>query len=167
MIIVLMGVSGCGKTTVGRLLAEHLLLPFHDADDFHAPTAVKKMRSGLPLDDIDRLPWLQTLAANISDWNKSGGGLLACSALKADYRHILTNEGREPATFFCLKADKELLQTRLAKRTGHFFHPGLLQSQLESLEITGDVITVNAQMSPEEICMRLIEMLEPLMRLNL
>lgn len=159
MVAVIMGVSGCGKTTVGRLLATQLGLPFHDADDFHSPQAISKMAAGIPLDDLDRAPWLQTLASRIAEWNKGNGAVLACSALKESYRCILTGMGKEKATFICLVADKALIQSRLAGRSCHFFNPRLLQSQFDTLEMPTDAVTINADQQPEAICMHLVEIL--------
>ncbi|HNT34056.1 MAG TPA: gluconokinase, partial [bacterium] len=82
MVYIVMGVSGCGKTTVGRVLAQRLSLPFFDADSFHSPECITKMKAGIPLSDEDRIPWLTTLAKQIEVWQRSGGSVLACSALK-------------------------------------------------------------------------------------
>jgi len=108
MVIILMGVSGCGKTTVGELLAKKLSLPFFDADDFHPVENVKKMQSGMPLNDDDRKPWLDELARQIKKWNRNDGAVLACSALKEKYRQILRgNSNREDVQIVYLKGTKD------------------------------------------------------------
>ena len=114
MIYVIVGVSGSGKTALGRALAERLGLPFYDADDFHPPANVAKMSGGVPLEDADRVPWLRTLAGKIREWNAAGGAVLACSALKEKYRQLLRQGGA--VTFVFLEVPKELLAQRLRQR---------------------------------------------------
>ncbi len=148
--VVLMGVSGSGKTTVGRLLAQRLRWPFLDADDFHPPSSVEKMRRGEPLTDADREPWLRALAATLRAHLDGGeSAVLACSALKAAYRDGLHVDER--VRFAFLRADKQLLEKRLAGRSGHYFAPALLQSQLETLEPPKDALTLDAALSPEDL----------------
>lgn len=151
MIVILWGVSGAGKTTIGRLLAEALRLPFYDADDFHSAASVEKMKSGLPLDEADRRPWLECLAKQLPDWERAGGAVLACSALKASYRDTLGSRLEEPPVWIMLNADEAVLANRLASRKGHFFEPVLLQSQLETLEPLRDGWIIDACRSPENI----------------
>ncbi|MEP1448304.1 MAG: gluconokinase [Paraglaciecola sp.] len=144
MIFIVMGVSGCGKSTVGQLLAEKLSLPFYDADDFHFPENVKKMQSGIPLTDVDRKPWLTLLADNIKLWESSGGAVLACSALKQIYRDCLsstTNPG--VVRYIYLQGDKALLHSRLTSREAHFMPDTLLDSQLQTLETPADATHVS------------------------
>lgn len=160
MVIVIMGVAGCGKTTVGRLLADRLGLPFHDADDFHSFQSIEKMRTGIPLNDQDRAPWLDALASGIAEWNRGNGAVLACSALKESHRCILNGMGKEEVLFVCLIADKTLIQKRIAGRMGHFFSPALLQSQLDVLEIPSDAIIVYSDQPPDEISFNLAERLK-------
>lgn len=160
MVIIIMGVAGSGKTTVGRMLASRLAIPFHDADDYHSVQSIEKMRTGIPLDDRDRTSWLAMLATLIAQWNRGKGAVLACSALKESYRHTLTAMGKEEVTFVCLLARMELIQQRLAEREGHFFNPDLLQSQYDSLEIPADAITVDSEQPPDIISMRLAENLQ-------
>ncbi|MGW4651851.1 gluconokinase [Kitasatospora sp. NPDC004289] len=132
--LVVMGVSGVGKTTVARLLAERLGLPYAEADDFHPPANIAKMAAGVPLDDADRQPWLLALA----DWlggrvAEGTGGVVACSALKRSYRDTLRSQA--PATRFVhLTGDRALIGSRLAARTGHFMPATLLDSQYAALE---------------------------------
>jgi gluconokinase len=150
--VVLMGVSGSGKTTVGRLLASRLGWAFVDADDFHSAANVEKMRRGEPLTDADREPWLHALAAALrSRLDVSESVVLACSALKASYRAALHVDAR--VRFAFLNADAGLLQERLAGRAGHYFNPALLQSQLETLEPPQDALVVDASRPPEELAL--------------
>jgi carbohydrate kinase (thermoresistant glucokinase family) len=141
-----MGVTGCGKTTLGQALAERLALPFHDADDYHPDANRQKLRSNIPLDDNDRLPWLQALAASLQQWEQTGGAVLACSALKESYRAVLRT-GAPDAMFVHLKGDKQFIAQRLAERAqiGHdlihnFDH--ILDGQYRDLEEPHDAITV-------------------------
>lgn len=134
LLIVVMGVSGAGKTTVGRLLAVHLHCPFADADDLHAPASVEKMRRGQPLSDEDRQPWLARVAEKIDDWRRQGqAGVITCSALKRSYRDVIRG-GRDDVTFVYLQGAKAAIADRLAVRSGHFMPDQLLASQFEILE---------------------------------
>jgi carbohydrate kinase (thermoresistant glucokinase family) len=161
MVIILMGVSGCGKTTVGKLLAEKMKLPFYDADHFHPAENVRKMRSGRPLNDAERKPWLETLAQNIADWNQSGGAVLACSALKGWYRDLLISRSEKKDVFFVyLKGSKKLISERLKSRDGHYMPAELLDSQFDTLEEPRNVITIPIAPSPEVITTSILNALE-------
>lgn len=151
MVLVIMGVSGCGKTTVGEILAKDLGLPFFDADDFHPQRNVEKMKSGRPLNDDDRYPWLTILSENILKWNKKKGAVLACSALKKTYREILQPVSHSDLLFVYLKGTKEIILDRLNKRTGHYMPPELLDSQFAALEEPEKAITVSIDQSPNKI----------------
>ena len=151
MILVVCGVSGVGKTTIGILLSEALEIPFHDADDFHPASNVEKMSSGIPLDDGDRRPWLETLARNLSAWEGNGGAVLACSALRERYRKILGSRCSEHIRWIVLHASEAALADRVASRKGHFFDRRLLGSQLDALEIPHYGWLIDAQPSPREI----------------
>ena len=141
-VVVVMGVAGSGKTTVGAALAAALGWRFVDADDHHSPESVAKMARGEPLNDSDRWPWLDRLRAIIDAALAGGGGLvLACSALKASYRARLAG-GR--VRFVHLAGTPELFRARLATRPGHFMKSEMLDSQLSTLEVPSDAITVNA-----------------------
>jgi carbohydrate kinase (thermoresistant glucokinase family) len=145
--VVLMGVSGSGKTTVGRLLAQRLGWTFLDADDFHPPANVEKMRRGEPLVDADRGPWLQALADDLRvRLDRGESAVLACSALKQSYRNRLRVDER--VRFVVLRADPDVLRRRLADRPGHYFAPSLLASQLETLELPRDALILDASGSP-------------------
>ena len=134
MVIILMGVTGCGKTTVGKLLAEQLGWEFYDADDFHPEANVEKMRAGIALTDDDRMPWLQSLADLINTAHKDQRNIvLACSALKERYRDTLRHE-LKPVIFIYLKGGFELIKSRLEARKGHYMDPALLKSQFAALE---------------------------------
>jgi gluconokinase len=151
MVVVLMGVSGSGKTEDGTRLAEALGGTFVEGDDYHPPANVAKMRSGVPLDDADRQPWLETLSREIGTWLDAGKTVvLACSALKQRYRDIL-KAGRPGVRFVHLKGDKALIRKRLDKRRGHYMPASLLDSQFAALEEAGDVITVGIDAPPDAI----------------
>jgi len=153
MILIAMGVSGCGKTTIGELLAERLGCDFADADSFHSQANKDKMHKGIPLTDEDRWPWLKAIRASIEEKQADGTThVYACSALKRVYRDIL-RDGDTDVTFVYLKGTPELLQERIKTRKGHFFDPKLLQSQLDTLEPPGsdEAIEVDIALSPEQI----------------
>jgi gluconokinase len=151
MVVVLMGVSGSGKTEDGTRLAEALGGTFVEGDDYHPPANVAKMRSGVPLDDADRQPWLERLSHEIGAWLDTGKTVvLACSALKQRYRDIL-KAGRPGVRFVHLKGDKALIRKRLDKRRGHYMPASLLDSQFAALEEAGDVITVGIDAPPDAI----------------
>jgi len=134
LVLVIMGVSGSGKTTVGAMLAGRLHWWFADADDFHSAANVAKMHSGIPLDDEDRMPWLQAIAEQIDRWRADKQhGVVTCSALKQRYREIIVGE-RPDVRLVYLKGDRPLIARRLVTRHGHFMPSSLLESQLEGLE---------------------------------
>lgn len=137
-VIVVMGVSGSGKTTISALLAGRLHWEFEDADDFHPPANVAKMRNGVPLTDEDRWPWLRAIAAWIDKTRQAGGhGVVACSALKRSYRDVLIGDGRPDVRLVYLKGAATLIAKRQAARQGHFMPTGLMKSQFEALEEPG------------------------------
>lgn len=135
MIIIIFGVSGCGKTTIGKLLAEELNIPFYDADDFHPEANIKKMSNGHPLNDEDREPWLLTLANQVNIWSADKGAILACSALKEKYRKLLSSVYKEDIIWVHLSGSKEIIKARMDARAGHFMPSKLLESQFKALEI--------------------------------
>ncbi len=157
MIYIVMGVSGCGKSTVGKLLAEKLSIPFYDADDYHFPENVKKMENGIPLTDVDRKPWLTLLADNIKLWESSGGAVLACSALKQIYRDLLASTTTDVVKFIYLKGDKSVLFSRLTERESHFMPDTLLDSQLQTLEPPADAITVSIEQSLDDMLSQILK----------
>lgn len=149
MIIIVTGVSGSGKTTVGTLLSKQLFLPFFDADDFHPHTNVDKMTRGIPLTDHDRMPWLENLAENMTEWERNGGAILACSALREKYREILGNSGE--TYWIHLKGEKELLHDRLVNRQNHYMNPDLLSSQLDTWEEPSYGLHLDVREKPEQL----------------
>src|SRR5581483_9963196 len=151
MVILLMGVSGSGKTTVGQLLAGRLGWTFYDGDDFHPPANVEKMRQGIPLTDDDRDSWLTALEQLIeTTLHQRRSAVLACSALKQRYRHRLRHDSEE-VHFVYLKGDYDLIRQRLDTRQGHFMPANLLRSQFATLEEPQDVLAIDVGQSPEAI----------------
>jgi gluconokinase len=150
VVILLMGVSGSGKTTVGQLLASQLGWEFADGDDYHTAANVEKMRNGIPLTDADRAPWLETLRALIAGWIAAGkNAVLACSALKRADREILRVAPEVQVVY--LKGTPQLLRQRLRSRVGHFMTERMLESQLAALEEPEDAVVVDVDQSPAEI----------------
>lgn len=150
-VIIVMGVEGSGKTTIGRMLADSLGWQFHDADDFHSPQAKQKMASGIALTDDDRRPWLEALRGLISRHLRDGIRMvLACSALKASYREMLTIDP-DKIVFVYLRGDIELIRKRLQERTGHYAGVSLLASQFEALDEPRDALTVDIADTPGHI----------------
>lgn len=151
MIVVVMGVTGAGKTTVGRLLAAARGAGFLDADDYHPPENVAKMRAGTSLDDADRQPWLERLNALLRERAARGASVvLACSALKAAYRATLL-AGLPAARVVFLRGSREVIAARLAARRGHYMNPALLESQFAALEPPEEAIVVEVGGTPEAI----------------
>jgi len=153
VIVIVFGVSGAGKTTIGKLLAEELGWQFYEADDFHPRANIEKMRSGRPLTDEDRWPWLERLREQITRSLASReDAVLACSALKRAYREGL--RVNEDVKFVFLRGDYALIERQLRRRRGHFMNPALLQSQFADLEEPRpdeDVITIDLGQSPQEL----------------
>lgn len=155
MRLVLMGVSGCGKTAIGLELSKILNIPFYDADDFHSAENKEKMSHGIPLTDDDRLPWLKTLADLLKE---KSGLILGCSALKESYRKILRVS--PDVQFIYLKGSYQLIHDRLKERHGHFFDPHLLKSQFADLEEPKDAIMVDISPSISKITESILQKLE-------
>jgi gluconokinase len=150
VIVIVMGVVGAGKTTVGSLLAQQLGWQFADADDYHSAENKEKIHRGIPLTDVDRDPWLRRLHQEIANWIASGVSVvLACSALKRKYREEL-KVGPE-VKFVYLKGDAVLIDSRLRARKGHFADDKILASQLADLEEPGDAVTVAINRTPTQI----------------
>ena len=150
MIVLLMGVSGSGKTTVGQALSKQLGWEFADADDFHPAANVEKMRHGIPLIDLDRAPWLASLRAVIVGWLAARkNGVLACSALKQAYRDELAVDPQVRVVF--LKGSPALLHERMQTRRGHYMKEGMLDSQFATLEEPKGAITVDVSGSVNDV----------------
>ncbi|WP_250492711.1 gluconokinase [Caballeronia sp. GAWG1-1] len=162
MILIAMGVSGAGKTRIGEMLAERLQCPFTDGDAFHSAANKEKMHKGIPLTDDDRWPWLKTIRAAIEEKKRAGEtAVFTCSSLKRSYRDIL-RDGDKDVVFVYLQGTFDVLKERLQTRTGHFFEPSLLQSQLDTLEEPGEdeAIIESIELTPEQIVDNVIEKLK-------
>ena len=162
VVLVLMGVSGCGKTTVAEIIAQRLRWPFEEGDALHPPANVAKMHAGHPLDDADRAPWL----ARVADWvdarlDAGESGAITCSALKRKYRELIARRGRD-IEFVYLHGSRELIASRLAGRQGHFMPSSLLDTQFATLEEPGPdepAIRVEIGDAPEVIAAEIIDAL--------
>ncbi|HIE1651689.1 gluconokinase [Burkholderia cenocepacia] len=153
MILIAMGVSGAGKSLIGEMLAERLSCSYTDGDAFHSAANKEKMHHGIPLTDGDRWPWLRTIRAAIEEKQHAGEtAVFTCSSLKRSYRDVLRGADTD-VRFVYLKGSFEVLQERLKSRTGHFFDPSLLKSQLDTLEEPGpdEAIEVSIELTPEQI----------------
>ena len=160
MIAILMGVSGVGKTTIGQILSDKLGWPLSDADEFHSPASIEKMRNGIPLEDADRWPWLDRMNAMLLE--KEGRGesvLLACSALKQVYRDRLA-KGTADLRWIYLKGNFDLIRERLEARKGHYMKAGLLESQFATLEEPGNALGVDVNDTPEAIADSILRQLQ-------
>ncbi|HEX2671347.1 MAG TPA: gluconokinase, GntK/IdnK-type [Polyangiaceae bacterium] len=164
MFVLVMGVSGSGKSTAGRLLAERLGLAFHDADDYHPPENRAKMAADVALDDADRWPWLTRLAELSASWEAEGGAVLACSALKRAYRELLLQRVHAPRVVF-LELSFAEAQRRLEQRRGQHAivrdFTRILAGQYRDLEPPTEALTVSAELSPEAIVERAVAYLVP------
>ena len=153
VVIIVMGVAGAGKTAIGKLLSQRLHFQFADADDFHSPTNIEKMKSGERLTDQDRAPWLAHLSDLIQEWiNENRHTVLACSALKQSYRNILQQHKTKSnlIQFVYLKGSHELFLNRLQSRLGHYMKADMLKSQFETLEEPYAAINIDASLTIEE-----------------
>jgi carbohydrate kinase (thermoresistant glucokinase family) len=160
VVLVLMGPMGCGKTTIGRMLADRLGRPFYDADDFHPPENVAKMRAGIALSDADRLPWLNRLYTEIQSWLQQGTpAILACSALKQTYRQRLGIDQKSVISVY-LKGSIALIQERIDRRQHRYMPVELLRSQFDALEEPQDGITVDISFSPAHIVSDIVARLD-------
>jgi len=155
-----MGVAGSGKTTVGELLAQQLGWSFYDADGFHPPENIKKMANGIPLNDVDRAPWLTALHSLIStSLRENRPAVLACSALKESYRQRLLEES-DGVQIVYLKGSYDLLWSRLSHRKDHYMKPQMLQSQFETLEEPVNALTLDVSMPVMNLVNEILKQLE-------
>ncbi|WP_372974499.1 gluconokinase [Muriicola sp.] len=157
-IIYVMGVSGSGKSTIGKRLANTLSLPFFDGDDFHPEANISKMSEGLALDDQDRRPWLESLNLLAKEHARTGA-VIVCSALKKSYRDQLEKGISPEPVWIYLSGSFEVISARLRQRKGHFMPPALLRSQFETLEIPEGAIEIQVSMTPEQILKTILEKL--------
>jgi gluconokinase len=150
MVILLMGVSGSGKTTIGQMLSGQLNWPFIDGDSLHSAGNIAKMAAGIPLTDDDRAPWLQSIHAVIERWQaQNKNGIVASSALKEQYRQILLTSSETKLVY--LRGSYDLIYSRMQHRPGHYMKPEMLQSQFATLEDPKDAIVVDISLSAEQI----------------
>ncbi|RNI22374.1 gluconokinase [Rufibacter latericius] len=158
MSYIIMGVSGSGKSTVGKLLAQKLQLHFIDADDHHLAPSIEKMSQGIPLTDEDRAEWLRKLNHLLLEAEKTRQEVvMACSALKEKYRQVLQQNLENELKIVYLHGDQELLQSRLGKRKGHFMPAALLASQLQTLEVPHNALKLDVVNSPEVLVQQIQE----------
>ncbi|MBU2886218.1 AAA family ATPase [Gilvimarinus agarilyticus] len=157
MIYIICGVSGTGKSTIGRLLAKEKEIPFFDADDFHPISNVNKMKSGTPLTDADREPWLEELSILLQRQEQEGSAVLACSALKERYRETLSRRCQKPVAWAVLHGDAETISLRIDSREDHYFTSDLLRSQLRDFELPQYGLVLDIRRSPNQIVDTIIE----------
>lgn len=163
MIVIVMGVTASGKSTIAGELVRLTGWQFAEADDYHSEANKAKMRSGHPLNDADRAPWLASLHGVIVDWvSKGQNGVMTCSALKQAYRDVLT-DGLSEGTcrFVLLQAPFGVLEERIRNRPGHYMNPNLLQSQIDTLELPLDAIRIDTTGAPHEIAQNILDQLAP------
>ena len=159
MILVLMGVTASGKTTIGTRLAAAEHWAYAEGDDYHSPANKAKMHAGIPLTDEDRMPWLASLHEVLLGWHRSRtSGVLACSALKQSYRDMLSaGIPKTELRFVLLEVEKAVLAMRLAGRKDHYMSPALLDSQIATLEMPRDAIRVNGERPPDEVVREILD----------
>jgi gluconokinase len=163
MILILMGVTASGKTTIGTRLAAVEHWEYAEGDDYHSEANKAKMHAGIPLTDADRAPWLATLHEVLLGWYRSGtSGVLACSALKQSYRDALSADiPSSDLHFVLLEVPKAVLAERLARRTDHYMSPALLDSQIATLESPRDAIRVAADRQPDDVVREIMDAIRP------
>jgi len=159
LVIYVIGVSGCGKSTIGKLLSEKTTIPFFDGDDFHPQANIDKMSSGIALVDNDRKQWLIDLNQHAFDHSRLKGAVIACSALKESYREILRSNIESQVKWVFLDGSQELIQSRMASREDHFMPVNLIQSQFETLEVPNYGVHIDIVHSAEVIVNNIIKTL--------
>lgn len=161
VIIYIMGVSGSGKTTIGKKLSAKMNIPFFDGDDFHSHVNKEKMKAGQPLTDDDRHDWLIRINDLAKKQLKQDGAVIACSALKDKYRNVLSKGITVPLFWVFLQGSYTLIRSRMESRTDHFMPPTMLSSQFEALEIPRQSITIDVSKDPDEIVETIISQVAP------
>lgn len=157
--VLVTGVAGSGKTTVGTALARRLGWPYHEADDYHPPSNVARMTSGRPLREVDRAPWLAALRAGMDAVREAGGrAVFSCSALREAHRELLT-AGCDDVLLVHLTGEPRTIERRIRQRSGHFFDPALLASQFEVLEASHDALAIDIEAAPDAIVDRIVDAL--------
>jgi len=160
VVIIIMGVSGSGKSTIGLLLSNTLGIEFYDGDDFHPQENIEKMRAGHPLNDLDRAGWLEAIHDfGVQQIQQQHSCVIACSAVKKSYRGVRRKDIDDQFKIVYLDGDFETIQTGLSKRTSHFMPTALLKSQFETLEPPENAIQVDLRLSPEEIITQIVKAL--------
>ncbi len=155
MLIIVTGVSGTGKTTIGRLISSRLDIPFYDADDFHTKENIEKMSQGIPLTDKDRQPWLRILSQKLDDHKSTGGAVLGCSALKESYRDVLS--GSKQVIWIHLHGEEQTIWERMQKRQNHYMKASMLSSQLNTWEKPKEGLLLSISENPEIILSKAME----------
>ncbi|UII24961.1 gluconokinase [Fulvivirga maritima] len=151
MVIIIMGVTASGKTTIAKALSEKTNIPYYDADQYHSEANILKMSDGIPLTDEDRKEWLESLSVEIAKWQQNEGAILACSALKKTYRQKLQSKSELPIQWIYLKVPQEIIQERIEARKNHFMNKSLVASQFAILEPPENGYTVDGTNSTEKI----------------
>jgi len=160
LVIYIMGVSGSGKTTIGKILSEKTGYPFYDADDFHSLENKAKMNAGIPLTDEDRQPWLDSIHHFIAEANKKHPMILVCSALKQRYRKRISEMIEDNCQWIFLEGDFNTILNRLNSRADHYMPPSLLQSQFDALEIPQNATRIDVRKAPDEIIKTILAILK-------
>ena len=156
MLVIIMGVSGTGKTSLGEILQKDLRLPFYDGDDFHSKENINKMKKGKSLNDSDRKIWLQDLSTIMRIWGEKDGAILACSALKESYRKILTSKLKSKINWIILYGKYEIILNRVRKRKNHYFKSELLNSQYSQLELPNYGLHYNVEIPIKNIAKKIV-----------
>jgi len=159
-IIYIMGVSGSGKTTIGKKLSEKMNIPFFDGDDFHSEANKEKMKSGHPLNDRDRAGWLTSIDEFAKKKMQATGAIIGCSALKEKYRRILSAGITVPLRWIFLQGSFELIKKRMEERSGHYMKPKMLSSQFDILEVPPYAIQIDISKTPDEIVEEIISRIQ-------